>query len=272
MNLSRGTRPGGSAVTARAWVAAAVWLLMLVPAVCHALDIPAYRSAVNDEAGLLSAPEVRRLEARIASYRDSAGIQIGILTVKSLEGTPIEDFAHDVFRSWGVGEKERDNGVLFLVAWEDHAARLEVGYGLEGALTDLEAGRIVSKRSPMAQRFREGDVPGGMEAVLDGIVAGVAGDYQPPEGRPGKGTSQSALFVFLVIMMFVMIMAARARRRARRLGVWGHGSWGSGGFGGLGGWGSLGGFGRGLGGGRSSGGGFHFGGGSSGGGGASGGW
>lgn len=241
-----------------------------------ALDVPSYRSPVNDLAGILSSSEEGHLERRILAYRDTTGIEIGILTVETLDGAPPEDFAHDVYRKWGVGDSAKDNGVLFLVAWKDHLARLEVGYGLEGALTDLESGRIVSKQSDMAGHFREGDVAGGFEAVVDGIGAAVAGDYNPPPRRKKEPSSQMTLIGFLMFLMFVMFIAAIARRRARRLGVWGRGPWGPGGlggFGGMGGLGGLGGFGRGFGGGGGGGGGgFHFGGGSSGGGGASGGW
>jgi uncharacterized protein len=254
------------------FIATALLLLWcLAPGHAGAIEVPDYRSAVTDQAGILPAADSRRLEGAIASYRDSTGIEVGILTVKSLEGASVEDFAHDVFRKWGLGAKGKNNGVLFLVAWDDHLARLEVGYGLEGSLTDLEAGRIVSKRSLMAERFREGDVYGGFMAVVDGIQSAVAGDYDPPERREKTQPPQVALFLFLAIMIFIMIMSAIARNRARKLGVWGRGPWG-GGMGGLGGLGGFGGFGRGLGGGGRSGGGFTFGGGSSGGGGASGGW
>lgn len=246
-------------------------LLCLQAAHATALEIPPYRSAVNDLGEILSSSEERRLESRIQRYRDSTGIEIGVLTVASLEGAAVEDFAHDVFKAWGIGEKTRDNGVLFLVAWEDHAARLEVGYGLEGALTDVESGRIVSRNSPMADEFRAGRVGEGCEAVLDGVEAAVAGDYDPPAARGKDKKSQSMLLAFVAVMMLVMFISAVQRRRARKLGLWGRGSWGGTGLGGLGGWGSMGGFG-GRSGGSSSGGGFHFGGGSSGGGGASGGW
>lgn len=248
----------------------AALLVLWLTSAPFALEVPRYRSAVNDLADVLSTSEEQRLESRIRRYRDSTGIEVAVLTVPSLEGDAIENVAHDVFKAWGVGDSTRDNGVLFLVAWQDRAARLEVGYGLEGALTDVECGRIVSKQSAMAEQFRAKNVGAGFEEVLNGIEAAVAGDYDPPPARKGGKTSNAALLGFLMVMMLIMFISAAQRRRSRRLGVWGHGSWGSG-FGGLGGLGGLGGFGRG-GGGRSSGGGFSFGGGSSGGGGASGGW
>lgn len=252
-------------------VAALFLTLTFSPSAASELDISEYRSAVNDLSGILSGSEVRRLEERIIRYRDTTGIEIGILAVKSLDGAALEDYAHDVYQKWGPGAKDRDNGVLLVVAWDDHLARIEVGYGLEASLTDLEAGRIVSRQSIMAERFREGDAYGGFESVVEGIQSAVAGDYDPPEERSGSQPPQAALLAFFTLMMFMMLMAAIARRRARRLGVWGRG-FGGAGLGGFGALGGLGGFGRGMGGGRSSGGGFTFGGGSSGGGGASGGW
>ena len=87
-----------------------------------------YSGPVNDLAGVLDRDEARELEAKILRYRDSTRNEIGVLIISSLEDRPLEDFAHDVFKQWGIGEKEKDNGVLFLVAIDDKKARIEVGY------------------------------------------------------------------------------------------------------------------------------------------------
>ena len=141
----------------------------------YALDIPDYTSPVTDLTGSLTAPEIQRLNASISAYRRASSIEIGILIIPSLEDRSLEDFSHDVFAEWGLGKADKDNGVLFLVAFKEHAARLEVGYGLEGDLTDVEAGRIVSRNSGMAGRFRAGDFSGGIQAVMEGIKLGVDG-------------------------------------------------------------------------------------------------
>jgi len=218
----------------------------------------------------LTGGERQQLSGDILDYRRKAGVEIGVLIIPTLDGVALEDYAHDVLQTWGVGRASEDDGVLFVVAWEDRKARLEVGYGLEGALTDLEAGRMVNKRSPMAGHFRNGDVAAGVQSVLDGIKAAVAGDYRPPENERTSSSGLSPIVIFFMIMAFIFFMRIARAARMRRKSGWTKGSfddfWGGmGGMGSTGGWGSSSG-------GSSSGGGFSFGGGSSGGGGASGGW
>jgi uncharacterized protein len=224
-----------------------------------AAQIPDYKGPINDLAGVLSKDEVRQLEAKAIGYRDQTGSEIGVLIVPTLGDQALEDYAHDVFKTWGIGQKGKDNGVLLLVAIAEKKARVEVGYGLEGELTDLESGRLVNQNSPMAQFFRAGDYAGGVGAVLDGIVQAIGGEYNPP--KP-KDKAKGAIPVFLpfgLAMLFGLLSMFRRRKSGGR-------RFGGPFIGGLGG-GALGGFGGGGGGG-----GFSFGGGSSGGGGASGGW
>jgi uncharacterized protein len=231
-------------------------LALLEPA--FALDIPKYDGPVNDIAGVLDRRDIQTLSKKIVAYRDKSQIEIGVLIIPSLEGASLEDYAHDVFKAWGIGRAEKDNGALFLVATTDRKARIEVGYGLEGALTDLECGRIVSRNSPMANAFRGGDYAGGVAAVIDGIEAGIAGDYEPPE-KTDSGMAPPFMLLFISVMFMLALIRVRRRARFGAPGGWTHGP-----FGGMG-----------LGGGfksGGSGGGFSFGGGSSGGGGASGGW
>ncbi|HOD65675.1 MAG TPA: TPM domain-containing protein [candidate division Zixibacteria bacterium] len=225
-------------------------------ALAAAATLPSYTGPINDQAGILDNRAVEQLEAKVLAYRDASGHEIGVLIVPSLEGRGIEDYAHDVFRAWGIGKKGQDNGVLFLAAIEDKRARVEVGYGLEEALTDLEAGRLVSRNSPMAQQFRQGDYAGGVAAVVDGIIEAIGGEYAPPESDESPA---AAIFPLLVMGLILIVALANA---ASRRGISGRR------FGGP----FLGGFGGGFGGGGGGGGGFSFGGGSSGGGGASGGW
>jgi uncharacterized protein len=220
--------------------------------------LPAYKGPVNDPAGVLGPGAVEKLDAKVLAYRKQTGSEIGVLIVSSLGNESIEDYAHDVFNAWGIGKKDKDNGVLFLVAIKQREARVEVGYGLEDKLTDLEAGRLVGRNSPMAKYFRQGDYAAGTGAVLDGIVQAIGGDYNPPKATDGDRGSGSPLAIPIIIIIFILISIIRRKSSSRR------------GFGGP----FWGGFGGGFGGGSSSGGGggFSFGGGSSGGGGASGGW
>lgn len=208
----------------------------------------------------MSDSDRERLSRKIIEYHNSSGHEIGVLILKSLGDNALENVAIDVFKKWGIGKATKDNGVLFLVAVADRKARVEVGYGLEGELTDLEAGRLVSRKSPMADHFRAGDYPGGVEAVVDGIVVAIGGEYKPAGSDDKEGKARKGFPIFGALFLGMMVLSALARRRRSLRG--GPGNWWMGGMGGLGG----------LGGGRGGGGGFSFGGGSSGGGGASGGW
>jgi uncharacterized protein len=231
---------------------------LLVPTLLSATGLPEYSGPVNDPAGVLGEHNVRRLSARVLDYREQTGAEIGVLIVSTLDNRSIEDFAHDVYNDWGIGRADKDNGVLFLVAIKERKARVEVGYGLEADLTDIECGRLVSRDSPMAEHFRRGDYAGGVSAVLDGIVQAIGGEYAPSRPKVRREDESRVPWIVIFFIIFVLMsFIRRSRRGGRRFG---------GPF--------IGGFGGGFsGGGRSSGGGgFSFGGGSSGGGGASGGW
>jgi len=231
-----------------------------------ALQVPSYAGPVTDQAGALASDEVERLSQKILDYRRTSSNEIGVLIVKSLDGQSLDDFSYDVFKKWGIGKDAKDNGVLFVVAVEDRKARIEVGYGLEGDLTDAEAGRLVRRDSPMADHFRQGDYYGGVNAVVDGIIVAIGGEYNPPEAssETRRGKRGLPIAALLFILFPVLSIITRIMRKSTFRG--GPGGWWTGG--GMGGFGGLGGFG----GGRGGGGGFSFGGGSSGGGGASGGW
>lgn len=246
---------------------AAVVLMALAAAVFAKPQIPRYDGPVNDQAGVLSSSEESELEGIILEFMRQSSSEIGVLLIESLDDAPIEDIAYDVFKTWGIGKAKEDNGVLFLVAVEDRKARLEVGYGLEGALTDAEAGRLVNRNSPMAEQFRQGDYFGGTRAVVEGVAQAISGEYQNPatESKKQKIPFQAIIITLLLLFFVIGPMIRRNSRRGfgRNRDFWGT----MGGLGGLG----MGGFG-GFRGGRGGGGGFGFGGGSSGGGGASGGW
>jgi uncharacterized protein len=232
-----------------------------------ALDVPARpQGRVSDYAGLISPGAEQRIEAKIAAHEAESSDQIAVATFRSLEGGSLEDFSIRLAEAWQIGSKEHDNGVILLVFTEERRTRLEVGYGLEGRLTDALADRIL--RGVLAPRFREGDFDGGVEEAVDAVIAVIRGEYQ---AAPSSGEGPPGLLVILII---VSVLVLRAWLMSRR-GVWiggglpgrmsqGHGGWMLGG-GGLG--GGFGGF-RG----GESRGGFRGGGGSFGGGGASGRW
>lgn len=266
-------------------LALVVLLTLFVGLVCGrawALEVPPLEGRINDRAGVLSADVRQRLEQRLSEYERATGHQFAVLTLKSLEGRNPEQFSIQVVEKWKLGQRGKDDGLLLLVATDDRKVRIEVGYGLEGVITDALSARVV--RNVLGPAFRSGDYGAGIERALDALMA-VAGDGQagapdptkkapPGEPRPGGilGTILTLLAfgpflgVLLIALLF-MNRSGRGRGYGRR-GGWGGSDWTSfgGGFGG----GSFGG--GGFGGGGGSGGGFSGGGGNFGGGGASGSW
>ncbi len=213
---------------------------------------------MNDHANLLTPQEKARLESLLRRFEAETTNQVVLLIVPSLEGDSLEDFSIRVAESWKPGREGRDNGVIFLVALEDRKARIEVGYGLEGALTDAQAGRIL--RNLVFPAFREADYSGGIQAGLVGILQSVQGEFPSQAGEkpePSRQARAQASGLLLLLLLFLLLFS-RAGRFFLLGGLLG-GMWGGGRAGGRGGFG--GGFG-----------GFSGGGGGFGGGGASGGW
>jgi uncharacterized protein len=123
---------------------------------------------VNDFAGVLSQPERNALEQRCRELRERTGSQLTVVTLRSLQGGDVDDFTEKLFRKWGVGQGEQDNGVMLLVAVEDRRARIEVGYGLEPVLPDALAGRILQEQ--LFPAFREQRYADGLSAAVNRIV------------------------------------------------------------------------------------------------------
>jgi uncharacterized protein len=236
-----------------------------------ALDLPALTGRVVDQANILSPDERDALVAKLKDLEDKSGIQLVVATVSSLGGQEIEPYANQLFRAWKLGEAKKNNGVLFLIAPNEHRARIEVGYGLEGTLTDATSSIIIA--NAVAPRFKAGDFNGGVARGVDDIITALTTDSADWQKRPefrardssGAAGGVAALLV-IAVFLFVFIMIARRQGGVGQAifyilanmvlssGRGGGGSFSSGGsFGG-------------------DGGGFSGGGGSSGGGGASGSW
>ena len=230
--------------------------LLILPAAALGLDVPSPTGYVNDRADLLPSSTELKLEQFLREFERSDSTQLSILTVPSLEGEPVEEYALKVAEAWGLGQKGKDNGALLLVARDDRKIRIEVGYGLEGRLTDLLAGRIVDNE--IAPRFRAGNFDEGIIAGAVAMAEAVRGEYQG-SGRSRSKKEQNPLGLLALLLFLgpgLMLLGGGRRRHTghhRRGGVWIGGPFGGGGFGG-------------------GGGGFSGGGGGFGGGGASGGW
>jgi len=178
-----------------------------------ALEVPYLSGRVNDQADLLDAAYENQLEERLQALEAETGAQVAVLTIGSLEGDSIEDFAIRVVETWKLGREGVDDGVLILIARDDRRMRIEVGYGLEGALTDAQAGRIIDQL--MAPRFREGDFDGGVGAAVDAVAAAVRGEaLELPERQHDTEMPNFATLIFFVIFGLPFINAALSSRGA----------------------------------------------------------
>ncbi len=218
---------------------------------------PALTAPIVDAANVLDADAKTIIENRLRDYETSSHHQVAVATVPSLEGYDIRDYGNRLFRFWALGDKQRNDGVLLLVAPTEHKVSIEVGYGLEGDLTDAMSRMIIE--NAMVPRFKVGDYVGGIHAGLDDIEKVVGGQgsqvVERVQNQSATNNSDVTPYVFLIIIIiFILINASRGGRMIMIPGS----GFGRGGFGG--------------GGGFSGGGGWSGGGGSSGGGGASGGW
>ncbi|MCC6141669.1 MAG: TPM domain-containing protein [Nitrospira sp.] len=174
------------ATMSRAWRKPArlfVFLAMLLSQdLAWSLDVPPLTGRVMDLAHVLSTGETDRLTADLQTHETATGNQVVVLTLPSLEGEPLEPFAHRVATTWKLGQKGTDNGALLLVALKERKVRIEVGYGLEGALTDAKSAQII--RNEMVPSFRAGNFPGGITAGVAAILKTIEGTYQAPERPP----------------------------------------------------------------------------------------
>jgi uncharacterized protein len=259
--------------------------LLLLAAPAFAQTFPKLAgNPVVDQADIIPAAEEAALNAQLLDLEKSTGHQLVVATVSDLEGRDVSDYGYRLGREWQIGDAEKDDGVVFLIAPNERKMNISVGYGLEPVLTDALSGRII--RDTVTPLFKTNDYPGGIQAGVNAIAEQIK---LPPEEAKARAAAAAAnerdraddgnfgglFFVgFIIFIFFVLPMLSRLGRRGkkRRKGrpwdapiiIWGGDDWGGGSGGsswGGGSWGGGGGFG-----------GFSGGGGSFGGGGASGGW
>ena len=223
---------------------------------------------VNDFTGILTTDQQQALESKLVAYDDSTSIQIAVVLVESLDGRDIAEYAVELGRAWGIGNKENNNGVLLLVSKGDRKINITTGYGIEGALPDITASHIIDEQ--IKPNFRDNDFYRGLDEGTDAIIAATKGEYKAPENYRKKKGKREVPGVLVLLIIFVIMYFIRR-------GGGGGGYYGGGGYrrshgpGGI--WFFPSSGGSSWGGGSSSGGGFGgFGGGSFGGGGASGDW
>src|SRR6478736_5309467 len=158
---------------------------------------------VHDEAHVLSQDTIDALEKELQLYEDSTSNQIAVLVVTSLDGESIETYSLRVAELWKLGQKNKDNGVLLLVAIDDHEMRIEVGQGLEGVLTDAQSSRII--RNEIAPEFRRGDYDAGVKAGINGIIKAIAGEYKADGDTDGM-SAETVILVIVMILVFLFII------------------------------------------------------------------
>ena len=159
------------------------FVLLLAAAVAvFAINFPTLTGRIVDQANIVSAETRQTIEPKLADLESKSGIQLVVATVASLEGQEIEPYANELFRAWKLGEKAKNNGVLLLVAPKEHRVRIEVGYGLEGTLTDVLSKVIIT--NAITPRFKTGDFNGGITRGVDDIIAVLTTDAAEWQQRP----------------------------------------------------------------------------------------
>src|SRR5689334_5709826 len=224
----------------------------------HAQNIPARPNPprlVNDFAKVLLPEQADILEQRLVAFDDSTSNQIAIVTIPTLGDYDIESYANKLFRTWGIGTAKHDNGILILVAVNDHQMRIEVGRGLEGPIPDVTAKDIIE--NDLAPNFREGNYYRGFDEAITSLEQAAAGEYHEKRNGNNDNGKGGGILVFIIILFIVIFIIGR-RGGGPRGGVmsrrgfsgwwipllfsggWGGGrgsggGWGGGGFGGGGG-------------------------------------
>ncbi len=189
----------------------------MVGAALAAANFPALTGRVVDAANILSPVTIADLERKLADLEQKSGIQLVVATVPSLEGEEIEPYANELFRFWKLGEAKKNNGALLLIAPKERRMRIEVGYGLEGTLTDAISSIIIA--NAIAPRFKAGDFNGGVTRGVDDIITTLTTDSAEWKPRPRdmrveqEATLFDAIAPFL-IFLFIMFVLTRVGRRA----------------------------------------------------------
>lgn len=179
-----------------------------------ASEFPQPTGFVNDFAAMLSSSFRQSLEQDLVNFEKETTTEIVVVTINSLEGGSIEDYAVRLFEDWKIGKKEKDNGILILIAKEEREIRIEVGYGLEPIITDGRAGRII--REQMRPAFRKGDYNGGVKAAVEQIKKYIRSG-QPPSGIEKAQEEARNILPLLIFAFFIFIYLASFLGRTKEI-------------------------------------------------------
>jgi uncharacterized protein len=195
-------------------------------ALAQEITFPSLTGRVVDEASLLDAAKRTEIEAKLAALEEKTSDQLVVITVRSLQGRTIEEYGYRLGRAWAIGQKDKNNGVLLIVAPNERKVRVEVGYGLEGALPDAISNLII--QNAILPRFKANDYPGGIARGVDEIIKVLSGEggawKQPVEPKKNNTTttllgvvgllapflfSGPGLILLIVLMHFLFVLLAK---------------------------------------------------------------
>lgn len=226
-----GPRPLPARNGALAPMAGALLLLLalLLPGWAHAQSFPALTGPVVDQANVIPDDQEARIAQKVVALKAQSQRQLQVVTVASLEGYDIADYANRLFRNWQLGDKERNDGVLLLVAPAERKLRIEVGYGMEGTVTDAISFLVINK--VIVPKFKAGDMPGGIEAGADALIKQMSlpaaeAQQAAADAAASKDTGVAIdpalvfwLVIFLLFFVLPMIRRAAGGRRYESSGV-----------------------------------------------------
>jgi uncharacterized protein len=196
------------------WLFLLIFFLWCLPFVVYGLEVPKLQGYVNDYAGMISPSARAKIEETLRAFEQSDSTQIVILTIPSLEGENIEDFGIKVGERWKIGQKVKDNGAILIVSKQERKIRIEVGYGLEGRLTDLTAGRIIDL--VIKPKFKQDDFDGGFIAGVSSLIDATRGEFKAEQKSVRQ--RQKGIPPFLTIFMFFGIFTLILGSLSRVLG------------------------------------------------------
>lgn len=194
-------------------------VLLFLPSQVPALDVPALTARVNDYAAILSPSTVQQLENALKTFEADQSTQIVVLTIPSLEGEVLEEYSIRVAEQWKIGHKGLDNGAILLIARNERKLRIEVGYGLEGSLTDLISGRII--REVIVPRFKESNFDQGVIDGVSAMMAAVRGEFSAadiPQSAQQPADTQGFLIMLIAIIFIIGKIFGRSKPLAAAIG------------------------------------------------------
>ena len=204
------------------WMLASLmgFLLLSSPSFA-AFEVPKLKTRILDQANLIDATLEKKINQLLAGHEKASSNQVIVVTLKDLQGYSIEHAGVEMGRAWGVGQKDEDNGILLILAEKERKVRIEVGYGLEGVMTDAVSATIIQEY--ILPRFKTGDFSGGLLIGTQAIVAALGGEVIAPVVRSkksGDGSGLPSIIFMLIFMAFAVMGRIGGRGRGGRSSLW----------------------------------------------------